>query len=142
MGGGYIVSEVPDKWKYLAQMCVAHSHDFELKCLSKLHPPPSSTTTCSWVSVSMSDLRLSLIQPPQPQPQPIVFTGRNEVVTKVIFLHLSVILFTGGVSASVHAVIPLTPRSRHPPRADVPQSRHPLEQTPPRADTPPKQTLE
>ena len=25
-----------------------------------------------------------------------IFTGRNEVVAKVIFLHLSVILFTGG----------------------------------------------
>ena len=36
-----------------------------------------------------------------------VFTGRNEVVAKVIFLHLPVILFTGGgVSASVHAGMP------------------------------------
>ena len=26
-----------------------------------------------------------------------IFTGRNEVVAKVLFLHLSVILFTGGV---------------------------------------------
>ena len=44
------------------------------------------------------------------------------VVAKVIFLHLFVILFTGGVSASVHAEIP------HPP----PGSRHalPPEQTP------------
>ena len=88
-----------------------------------------------------------------------IFTGRNEVVAKVIFLHLFVILFTGGVSASVHAGIPHTPtvsrhpRSRHPPdqtppeqtlpRADTPRSRHPPEQTapgkqtPPRADTPP-----
>ena len=62
-------------------------------------------------------------------------TGRNEVVAKVIFLHPSVILFTGGVSASVHAGIPHCP----PPRSDTP------EQTPPRsrhtpqeqADTPP-----
>ena len=30
---------------------------------------------------------------------PPIFTGRNEVLAKVIFLHLSVILFTGGVSA-------------------------------------------
>ena len=83
----------------------------------------------------------------------IFVTDRNEVVAKVIFLHLSVILFTGGVSASVHAGIPHlppradtplgadTPWSRHPPR-----SRHPLEQTPPprrdppRADTPWEQT--
>ena len=28
--------------------------------------------------------------------RPSIFTGRNEVVAKVIFLHLSVILFTGG----------------------------------------------
>ena len=27
----------------------------------------------------------------------VVFTGRKEVLAKVIFLHLSVILFTGGV---------------------------------------------
>ena len=29
----------------------------------------------------------------------IIFTGRNEVLAKVIFLHVCVILFTGGVSA-------------------------------------------
>ena len=28
--------------------------------------------------------------------QPAIITGRNEVVAKVIFLHLFVILFTGG----------------------------------------------
>ena len=46
-----------------------------------------------------------------------------------MFLHLSVILFTGGVSASVHAGIHTPPRSRHPPsrhppEADIPGSRH------------------
>ena len=73
---------------------------------------------------------------------------------KVMFLQASVILLTGGVSASVHAGIhpqsrhppqeqtppqqtPLqrrhTPRSRHPPRADTPlQSRHPPKSRPPR----------
>ena len=53
----------------------------------------------------------------------IIFTGRNEVVAKVIFLHLSVILFTGGGgSASVHAGIQPAPPpgSRHPPGADTP----------------------
>ena len=48
-------------------------------------------------------------------------TGRNEVVAKVIFLHLFVILFTGGgesVSASVHAGIPPPP-----PRPDTPRIR-------------------
>ena len=63
----------------------------------------------------------------------LIFTGRNKVVAKVIFLHLSVILFTGGVSASVHAGIP------HPPGADTPQSRHP---PPPGADTPPRSRLQ
>ena len=48
-----------------------------------------------------------------------------------MLLHLFVILFTGGGSASVHAGI-VHPRSRHPIR-----SRHPPEQTPPGADTPP-----
>ena len=47
----------------------------------------------------------------------------NEVWAKVIFLHLSVILFTGG-PASVHAGMP--------PTEQIPRwSRHPPEQTPP-----------
>ena len=64
-----------------------------------------------------------------------VLTGRNEVVAKVMFLHLSVILFTGG-SASVHAGIPPPspeartplPRSTHPPGSThphLPGSTHP-----------------
>ena len=62
-------------------------------------------------------------------------------MAKVIFLHLSVILFTGRVSASVHAGIPPpradtpAPRGRHPLGADTPRSRHP-----PGADTPWEQT--
>ena len=53
-----------------------------------------------------------------------IFTSRNEVVAKVMFLLVSVILSTGG-SASVHAGIPPpvhlpgsthTPGSTHPPR--------------------------
>ena len=59
-------------------------------------------------------------------------TGRNEVVAKVIFLHLFVIMFTGGGgSASVHTGI-------HPPGADPPGADYPPEQTPPGADTPPR----
>ena len=59
----------------------------------------------------------------------------NKVWGKVIFLHLSVILFTGDVSASVHAGV-------HPPRGDPPgrhmhpQGRHhedPPRKTPGRA---------
>ena len=64
-------------------------------------------------------------------------TGRNKVVAKVIFLHLFVILFTGGgVSASVHAGIP-PPLEQTPPRADTPLGADPPEQTPPEAGTPP-----
>ena len=65
----------------------------------------------------------------------------NEVWSKVIFLHLSVILFTGG-SASVHDGIPQPPRPGTPwtrdcsPPSDTPQTRHPLGQTPPGSDTP------
>ena len=70
-----------------------------------------------------------------------IFTGRNEVVAKVIFLHLFVILFTGGVSVSVHTGIPHPPGSRHPLEQTPPRSRHsPPEQTPPRADTSREQT--
>ena len=64
-----------------------------------------------------------------------IVTGRNEVVAKVIFLHLLVILFTGGGSALVHAGIP--PRSRPPLGANTPLGAD----TPPEADPPPgKQT--
>ena len=55
----------------------------------------------------------------------MIITGRNEVVAKVIFLHLSVILFTEGTPP---------PQSRHPPGADTPQ-----EQTPSRSRHPPRE---
>ena len=55
----------------------------------------------------------------------IIFTARNEVVAKVIFLHLFVILFTGGV-------LPQCMLGYHPPG-----TRPPEEQTPPGADTTP-----
>ena len=68
-----------------------------------------------------------------------------------MFLHASVILSTGGVSASVHAGIHNPPQSRHPPSPgskhtppgadpprDPPGSRLPRADTPPtRADNPP-----
>ena len=64
-----------------------------------------------------------------------LITGRNEVVAKVIFLHLFVILFTGG------GCLPQCMLGYHtPPGADTPQSRHapPGADTPlPQADTPP-----
>ena len=68
----------------------------------------------------------------------MLITGRNEVVAKVIFLHLFVILFSGrGGSASMHAGIPTPPdQTPHPPRdqADPPgpgSSPYPPDQTPP-----------
>ena len=91
-----------------------------------------------------------------------IVTGRNEIMAKVIFLHLSIILFTRRrclpqCMLGYHTHTPPgsrhTPRSRHPQeQTDTPQeqtpstdttgadtppwSRHPLEQTPPRAETP------
>ena len=60
----------------------------------------------------------------------------NEVA-KVMFLHMSVLLSTGG-SASVHAGIPPTrPQSRHPPEQVPPEQAYPPEQTyPPSKHTP------
>ena len=55
-----------------------------------------------------------------------VISGCNEVVAKVMFLLVCVILFRGGGgSASVHAGIPppgkeAPPGSRHPPRKEAP----------------------
>ena len=57
-------------------------------------------------------------------------TGRNEVVAKVIFLHLFVILFTGGVCLSAYWDT-TPPPSKPLPRPDPP------EQTPPRSRHPP-----
>ena len=63
-----------------------------------------------------------------------IFTGRNEVVSKVIFLHLFVILFTGGclpqcmLGYHPPEQTPPPPQSRHP-WSRHPQSRHPPEQT-------------
>ena len=61
-----------------------------------------------------------------------LFTGRNEVVAKVMFLQVSVILFTGGLQAGR---TPLPPGQGEPPwQGGTPPGpgRHPLDQ----ADTP------
>ena len=56
---------------------------------------------------------------------------------KVMFLQVCVILFTGGVSASVHAGIPHPPEQT-PQEHTPPGSRHPpRNQTPPGLSTPP-----
>ena len=75
-----------------------------------------------------------------------IFTGRNEVVAKVMFLQASVILSTGGClpqcMLGYHTPWEQTPPgqtppgSRHPPRADTPQADTPRADTPPQADTP------
>ena len=69
-------------------------------------------------------------------------TGRNEVVAKVIFLHLSVILFTGGVCQGEPPLPGKTPPCQgEPPRQGEPptcQGEPPWDQTPPPWDqTPP-----
>ena len=68
-----------------------------------------------------------------------IFTGRNEVLAKVIFLHLFVILFTGEVWQGEPPGL-----GEHPPwHGEPPQTRHiPCRrQTPPGMETPPgKQT--
>ena len=57
---------------------------------------------------------------------------------KVMILHLSVILFTRGVSASVHAGIHTPWEQTHSLGADTPRSRHPWEQTPSQEQTSPR----
>ena len=59
-----------------------------------------------------------------------IFTGRNEVVAKVMFLHVSVILLTGGVSGQPPGTRQTPPGPGRPPGTS---------QTPPwdQADTPP-----
>ena len=64
---------------------------------------------------------------------PTIVTGRNEVVAKVIFLHLFVILFTGG--GLPQCMLGYHPRDQTPPE-QTPQDQTPREQTPPE-QTPP-----
>ena len=54
----------------------------------------------------------------------IIITGRNKVVAKVIFLHLFVILYTGGGGGV--ACLRQTPPGPDPPEQTPPGSRHPL----------------
>ena len=61
----------------------------------------------------------------------LVITGRNEVVAKVIFLHLFVILFTGGFCLSACWDTPLG--------ADSPPEQTPLEQNLPPGSRPPQE---
>ena len=67
-----------------------------------------------------------------------LFTGRNKVVAKVMFLHVSVILFTGGVSGQG------PPRTRQTPphQADTPPPPAGTRQTPPPPDQADKWTSE
>ena len=56
----------------------------------------------------------------------VIFTGRNEVVAKVMFLHVSVILFTGGVGVSGQ-----TPWTRQTPPPGQGRENPPLAGRPP-----------
>ena len=68
-----------------------------------------------------------------------LITGRNEVVAKVIFLHLFVILFTWGVVVVVvsQKALRQTPRSRYPPGPDPPPEQTPPGSRPPQSRHPP-----
>ena len=65
-----------------------------------------------------------------------LITGRNEVVAKVIFLHLSVILFTGGglpqCMLGCHHPLPRRPPAKETPyQGDPPAKETPLPRRPP-----------
>ena len=67
-----------------------------------------------------------------------IFTGRNEVVAKVIFLQVSVCPQGGRVSASVHAGMPYPPDGGTPPDGDPPGWRTPRDGDPPGMENPPR----
>ena len=69
-----------------------------------------------------------------------IFTGRNEVVAKVIFLHVCVILFRGGSPGRETPLGREIPSGTRPPPEQTPPT--PRDQTPPRADTPPGSRLQ
>ena len=82
------------------------------------------------------DIR-QMITNQQCQKKPDSFLPPTNEVCEGYDLHLSVILFTRGVSASVHAGIHTPWEQTHSTGADTPRSRHPWEQTPPRSRHPP-----
>ena len=70
-------------------------------------------------------------------------TGRNEVVAKVMFLHVCVILFTGGVSGQGENPTTPPPGRENPPWSrHPPQDQTPLGPDPPGPDPPPGSRLQ
>ena len=69
-----------------------------------------------------------------------IITGRNEVLAKVMFLHVCVILFTGGVPGQVPPPWAGTPPlGRHPPSSGQAPPLPPLGRHPPSRQAPPLQ---
>ena len=73
----------------------------------------------------------------------MIFTGRNEVVAKVMFLHVCVILFTGGGCSPCRGGLPgdTPPAGRTPPRQGEPppgRENPPSKENPPRQGEPPR----
>ena len=101
-----------------------------------LHEYNLRTTTLSLIILSLwldrnvfflHQLMRSSLPPTHSCLLTLVVTGRNEVLAKVIFLHLSVILFTGGEYLTRH-----TPPGTTPPRDQVPpRIRYPPDQVHP-----------
>ena len=87
-------------------------------------------------------IALSAVQPSIPtRILSAIFTGRYEVVAKVIFLHLSVILFTGEVCLSACWDTTHPPGRRTSPAKETPQEGGtPLEGEPPGRRPPGKET--
>ena len=73
----------------------------------------------------------------------IIFTGRNEVVAKVMFLLVSVILSTGGVSGRENPLARRPPWAGRPPGKETPPGRETPQQgePPPPAWSPPRHTV-
>ena len=98
-------------------------------CMARM-PPPADTTRYG-DTVNERAVRILL--------ECILVTGRNEVLAKVMFLHLSVILLTGGGKYLTRPPPDQTPPWTRPPldQTHPPGTRTPPDQTPPGPDTPP-----
>ena len=98
-----------------------------LRTLLTTSPSPPVLTSGGWLRTVDKRAGRTLLEC-------FLVTGRNEVVAKVIFLHLFVILFTGGFSSRENPPCQGEPPlpGRTPPRqGEPPRSRHP-----PRKQTP------
>ena len=103
-------------------------------------PPLDIFKTFKFVQLGLHCIVTLLTPPPPTNMLKLVNAHKHSLRRLCFYMCLSVILFTGGGSASVHAGMPppgADPPEKNPPAADPPQQTPPPGADPPGVDTPP-----